>query len=265
MQDLLFEVNKVKTQDILGHDFGNAHKAVSGISHAIVGKGKILHFCSENYGLVTNQSIYESFEKHFKENGIDFQATGINFRDSRFQMDFAMMDYPIEMDNKGDVLYPTIRVLNSYNGYQKYQFSVRIVREVCSNGLTALVEEKIVDMLHTPQVTDGAAVGKSMELLADFLEIYEDAVEPFKTLQDFPVRDIPSRILETVEATNFPVGLQDLALERAELEMAQYGVPATDWLVYNSLNYQLNHNAPHLVGRKANTMDKNILKHLITY
>jgi hypothetical protein len=261
MDELLFPVEKVKTQDLLGKDF----TPVSGINHAIVGKGKIIHFCSEGYGLVTNQSIVDGFTQHFKANGIDYQATGMNFRDSRFQMDFAMMDYPLEMDSKGDVIYPSIRVLNSYNGYQKYQFSIRILREVCTNGLTALVEEKVIDMLHTPQVNEGVAVEKSMELLTEFLSIYDDAVEPFMTLQDFGVKDIPTRIEEVIEATNFPQGLRDLATERAAIEQRDYDVPANDWLVYNSLNYQLNHNASNLVGRKATTIDKQVLQYLLNY
>ena len=261
MEDLLFKVEKVETKSILGVDY----KPASGISHAIVGKGKILHFCSKDYGLVPNRGIYDSFVNYFEKHKMKFEASGTAFRDSRFQMDFAMLDHPTKMDNKGDILFPSIRVLNSYNGYLRYKFAIRILRLVCSNGMTALVDEQVIDMLHTPQVEDGVAVEKSMELLHDFMGIYSDAVEPFIVLQDFPVKDIPNRIEEVIDATDFPIGLKDLAVERALKEIKDYQLESTDWLVYNALNYQLNHNADNLLGRKAARLDKQVLQYLLDY
>ena len=261
MNELLFDVKKVETQSLLGSDF----KIASGISHAIVGKGdKILHFCSEGYGLVPNRQIYEEFVGYFEEHNIAFDATGINFRDSRFKMNFALTDYPIDMGG-GDILFPAIGILNSYNGYQKYQFEVGIWRKVCSNGLSILVDGETIKMLHTPQVTEGMAVEKSIDLLTNFLELYDDAIEPFEELQDFPVHDVPARIQEVVEATKFPVGLLQLSIDRALQELKDYKLAPTDWLVYNCLNYQLNHHVDNLVGRKASAIDKEVLQYLLTY
>jgi len=261
MEDLLFDVKKVPMEGLITSGL----KIKSGISHGIVAKNTLIHTCSPDYGLVENKVIYAGFMEYFTKLKTPFKAIGTNFQNVRFSMDFALMDHPIEIGSKKDRVYPSIRVLNSYNGTQRYTVSIRVLREICTNGLTAMVDEHVIKMLHTPQVEDGVAVEKSVTLLEDFLGVYEDAVEPFLELQDFPVRDIAARIDEVATAVKFPVGLTEQAIERAMQEIREFKLAQTDWLVYNALNFQLNHHADNLVGRKADSLDKEVLSYLLTY
>ncbi len=261
MEKLFFDVKKVPMNTLVTSGL----KFKSGITHGIVGKDTLIHTCSADYGLMENRRVYDGFVEYFKAHKMAFKASGTNFNDARFSMDFALTDFPMEIGNREDKIFPSIRVLNSYNGTQRYSFAIRVLREVCTNGLTALVDEKAIDMLHTPQVEDGQAVEKSIALLTEFLEIYEEAAEPFIELQDFPVRDIPSRIEEVATAVKFPVGLTEYAIERALHEITDLKFAPTDWIVYNALNFQLNHHADNLVGRKADTLDKKVLDYLLTY
>lgn len=261
MEELLFGVKKVKTSSIL-----NLHLAPrSPITQAIIGNGSILHFASDDYGLMPNRDIYEAFTTLFKEKGMSYTTKGTNYGDVRFQMEFSMTDYPKSIGNKKDIVYPSIRILNSYNGTQRYTYEIRILREICSNGMTGWVNQKAIRMLHTPRVEDGVAVHKSIQLLHEFMEEYDESIEPLIALSEFNVSDINGRIEETADFVKFPKALTEQAVLRAQQEMVEFKLQPTDWVVYNALNYQLNHNADNLVGRKADTLDKEVLEYLLTY
>jgi hypothetical protein len=262
MQDfknVFFPVQKVPVKEL-----GIQLKPNSNISHAIVGAGKVVNFCSENYGLVTNRDIHDKFMEFFQEKGIgvDFTATGFNH--SRFRMDFRLTDFPYEIE-KGDKLFPNLRVYNSYDGTQRFKSSIQVMRLICSNGLTAMVDEQVIRYVHSPKVEDGLAIGHTLENIEGFMEEYEDVNETFEILADSPVRDVNMRIEEVGEEIGFPKALMEFAMERAAKEMKEMELRSTDWVVYNALNYQLNHNADHLMGRKSDKLDKQVLDYLLTY
>jgi len=262
MENLIFNVEKVPLKDLLKVDLN----PVSGIDHAIVAKGKILHTCSKDYGLVTNETLIRAFTQHLGNQKIETKVTGSNHRDSKFAIEIAMMSRSYNFGSKKhpDQVHPTITLYNSYNGTQKYSFTVRFWRQICSNGMGRF-ESQALSLLHTPQVTDGAAVSKAMVLLTQFMDTYEDELEPLLDLQDSPVRDIEARIDAVAEAVGFPPILTEYAKERAVAELNQYHLEPSDWLVYNALNYQMNHNAGALVGHKAARLDNKVMQYLLTY
>jgi len=260
MKHLFFEVEKVPTLDLIE----GAGTPLSNINHAIVGNGKIINFCSENYGLVPNRRIYDEFMAFFKAQGINAKFSGKAFRNSRFELNFTLEDYPREIV-KGDRIYPVVRVLNSYDGTQKYQSHVQVMREICSNGLTALVAEKVLKFLHTPQMVGSMGLEATLGSITEFLEVYDDVEETFLELTEYSVDSIENRIEEISEAVSFPKHLMEFAIETAQEEISKFGLPKTDWLVYNAMNFQLNHRSDNLLGRKATRLDRDILHQLINF
>ena len=74
-----------------------------------------------------------------------------------------------------------------------------------------------------------------------------------------------SRIEEVIESTSFPIGLMEDAQVRAAMEQTRHKLPSTDWLIYNALNYVINHEAETLQGRKAERIDREVLDYLYNY
>jgi len=261
-----FPVEKVPVMDLLGPSIKGVRK---GITHAIVKQDtqEILSFVSEDYALVKNADIVSSFTEYFGGLGMDTEITFRAFRDVRFQISFALKGYMEEIEN-GDTVLPMFNILNSYNRSQRYQFSVSVWRKVCENGLHAWVEDASMDLLHTPGISNGIAVEESLKLIQDFLPVFEETLEPYYELADRNLHNLEGvnqRIAEVAEAINFPALLVESAQEQAQVEMVSHGFAPSDWLAYNALNYQLNHNAENLLGRKANALDKAAIGYLLNY
>lgn len=264
---LTFPVEKVKVMDLVQGSTVASTK--NGITHAIVNmeKDEILSFVSEDYALIKNTDIIDAFEKFFGERDIKVEMQTWAYNDVKFKISFSLLDY-IEPIQLNDLVFPQFYILNSYNRTQRYLFGMSVLREVCGNGLTAWVQEDVVNMLHTPGADDGIATKESLELIQDFLPAFEETLDPYYELAErvIPTRDaLFARIDEVAGEVKFPVKLIEDAKFQAMSEVQDYEFTPSDWLVYNALNYQLNHNAENLLGRKANKLDHKVLDYLMNY
>jgi len=257
-KELFFDVKKVPLEEI-----GVKLEPKSGISHAIITDKEVLSFCSKDYALVTNKEIYQAFAKVLEESHIAFDFSYAAYQNSRFRMQFVIKELAREVA-VGDLLAPEIKVYNSYDGHIKYQFGIGIQRLVCSNGLTVLESHKELKVLHTAGADNGQAVRKSLNLLEDFQEDFLENMEIFEDLNSFKVNP-EKRVKEVIENTRFPQYLEEAILDRIQEEIQRYAYRPTDFLVYNAMNYQLQHNAGNLIGRKADQMDKEILEYILNY
>lgn len=262
MKDLIFPVFKTPVEEILQGSHGLS--SVSGISHAIIAKKKIVHYVSPTYALMENKVIKQSFDEALEKAGLEYEFTYQAFRNTRFRMSYRLKAYTTEVE-VGDVVGLEIFINNSYDGSIKYSFGVGLIRLICENGLTVMDNDRTINRLHTPGADDGVAVAESLALLEELREDFEDLMEPFRDLTLSPVGDMEERIKEVIEDTNYPVGLTDLAIERAHLEQDEYKIPSTDWLIYQALSYPLIHHADNLLGRKRDRLDKEILQYLLKY
>ncbi len=267
--DLLFDVRKVPVGDILAPGFEKVKKNVSFAIIKDFGSKKdpeILSFVSPKYELITNREILESFQEMFIEKGLRTEMNYQAFNDVRFRISFTLMDFnePIQ---PGDLVAPEFYVTNSYNGSQRYQFGLRVKRLVCSNGLTMWVNENKVRMLHTPGAGEGVAIEKSFKAIEEFLPAFEETLDPYYELAERKLtgNEMRERIQEVAEETSFPVTLTDDALLQVMEDVKNLNAEPSDWLVYNALNYQLNHNTPNLLGRKADRIDHEVLDYLMNY
>ena len=265
--EVTFPVEKVPVMDVINPSMINSVK--KGITHCIIKSEtrEILSFCSEDYALISNQEIIESFAKYFEERDINVEMDTWAYNDVRFKMSFKLLDH-VEPIQKNDRVFPIFYVLNSYNRTQKYLFGMSVLREVCSNGLTLWVNEQKLDMLHTPGAGEGIAVGESTKLINEFLPAFEETLDPYYELTErefASIKDLNVRMGEVVENTKFPKMLMEDAQAQALSEINKHGWTPSDWLVYNSLNFQLNHNADNLLGRKADAIDHQVLNYLMNY
>lgn len=264
---LTFPVEKVEVMDLVQGSTVASTK--NGITHAIVNmeKDEILSFVSEDYALIKNTDIIDAFEKFFGERDIKVEMQTWAYNDVKFKISFSLLDY-IEPIQPNDLVFPQFYILNSYNRTQRYLFGMSVLRQVCGNGLTAWVQEDVINMLHTPGADDGIATKESLELIQDFLPAFEETLEPYYELVErtfLDIGDMDIRIDEVAEEVKFPVKLIEDAKFQAIAEVTKNGWEPSDWLVYNALNYQLNHNAENLLGRKSDKLDRKVLDYLMNY
>lgn len=261
-QDLIFPVKKVPIEE-LGI---TEHTASSGITHAVVIRdSRIVNFCSEDYFLRTNQEILNSISSFLEENNLDFTVIGSNFRNVRFKLEFILDHTKFNLGSREiqDPVALSIKILNSYDGSQRYQGSVSVLRLVCKNGLTSSTDLAKLMLSHTPQLADNLDIEKLLASVQESAENMDDITDSYFDLMDRKVYNIQDRIEYVVDELSLPKALTVDAVERADVEMASFGFKPTDWIVYNSLNYALNHSNDSLLGRKADAMDKKVFTALL--
>ena len=267
MTDIYFPVEKVPVEEITIPELEHP----SGISHAIVvtkpdGIKRVVQYCSELYYLVPNESIIPVFETEMSR-FFNVEKKIKMDKWARFFIDFILKDKAVIM-NPVDTVFPRIQLINSYDGSIRYHFLVGYYRLVCSNGLIvpAGFVKQIVSM-HTPKLGDETSFENVLQMTSEFLAETSDITEIYRELQDQSVRDWMLRIEEVVEETSFPISLQEDVIDRMGIELAtNTKAKPNDWLIYNSFNYQLNHNeglkAKH---SKKNGMDQEVFEYLLKY
>lgn len=260
VEDILGPVSMVPLKE-LGIDI----PVKSAINHAILSRGKIVQFCSEDYGLRTNESILIHFLRFLKDKKMPVhELVGHNHMNSRFRMDIVLNFGDSNVTKSvNDPLKVGLRIYNSYDGSQKYQFSTGIYRLVCSNGLSVLDEEVKIRKTHTSSVYDGDDLQEAEDHILNTIKSLTPMMDIYNDLADYPVRNLELRMEEVAEGVGYPRSLIEEALDRAHEEIAM-GYPSSDWVVYNSMNYMLNHGNSALIGRKFEALDKAILNFLVT-
>ena len=255
---LLFGVKKVKTVDLIP-----GYKPLSYNNVAIVdNKNRILNFCSEDYGLVTNSSIISAVQKQFKDMDIEIKGTS-SHSNTRFKFDVVFKDYELTKDKK-DMIFPKLSIYNSYNGRTRYSFSGGLFRLVCLNGLTVPVGEsaKTISSIHTPTAESGLALHQMEEIVSVMLKARDELLEPIELLKDIPIYNPELRVEIIADATGFPKNQVEAVLERINLESKQ--MELTDWVIYNGFNFQLNHNEEFAMAPdKRMKLDQQIFQYML--
>jgi len=227
---------------------------------------RIVNFCSKSYELQTNESIVGPLFEAFAIKGLKIKME-FKIRDhAKFYIDFIATDFANSITEKDDV-FPRLRVQNSYDGSLKYQGSFGLYRLVCLNGLSIPVQNATTStdkMMHTAQVLSDLLVTETLDKFEVFCEKASEFLEPFQKLRAQPIYAPEQRIMEVATETNFPKKMAEDALERLNIEMAHFGLAtANDWLIYNALNYQLNHGETRAKEHKKDKVDLEILDFLL--
>jgi len=261
------KVYKVPLEEIMPKFKTNPEKSYAVITDTLEGP-KIVNFCSEDYTVIPNKEIFDPLNLALKKGYKGIEPSFTSYKDAVFSIAFNFTEKGQAM-SKGDVIYPRMTIRNSYNGRIKYSIVWGIFRLICSNGMSVPVKgttSKTLVLMHTPGAGDGIALEKTLENLEVFIKEFKDLVEPYELLKESTVGDIQYRIEEVVEATGFPARQTDMAIEQAKKEMAQLKQNANDWIVYNALNYQLNHNPEiAMLEHKKQALDNTVLQYLMAH
>lgn len=243
LDQIYLPVEKLRSEDLMpGYEFP------SGINHAVVvtqadGIKRVVNYCSEIYHLVRNQEVIPLFLKQlstFWEVDVQVKHNG----SSQFFVDFVLTKGGIKL-TKVDEVFPKLRYHNSYDGRIKYHFALGFHRKICSNGMTIPVGDSnvMIKKLHTPSLEALTSFEKVFEMTKKFLGQANELSEVYFELNDRKLKDPHDRIEEVIEETDFPTSLHEDVQYRLTQEMdILHAKQATDWLVYNAFNYQLNHN-----------------------
>ena len=200
----------------------------------------LVNTCSKNYGLVLIENILTPLEAELDRN-FKYKASYRHSEDlTKFYIDYTF-EAPegVKLD-VGDII-PKIRIVHSYSGDLKFSVEFGFYRLICSNGMT--VPGKTVNKLNTKHVKHGLAetIQAALEGIEWFVDNAGSFVKKYNELAHKPCADFSDRLDKVVAATGYPKGLKVEAANRAAKEIRE-GVAKTDWLVYNALNYPLNHN-----------------------
>jgi hypothetical protein len=268
-------VKKIRTSKLLSELYEESF-IPSHLEYAIVkgsakkGTAKILNFCSEVYSLVSNRDLclpYEGeLEKLHKRTGLTFNLKYKVEPSGVFYMDVILANQKIEI-TKGDIILPKIRFINSYNGKVRFGVSMGYYRIHCKNGLslppTNLISHQ--EVTHTINMATEAEVQHLINLTSNFSTRAADIAKGYKPLiRKEVVLTHAVKLMELAsKKTKFPVGLIYEARERWDYERKYIKTKPTYWLVYNCLNYALNHSRYKLEGYRRAEIDQEVLALLL--
>lgn len=256
---LFLGVKKVPIKDYLPK-----FNTSSRYSHLIIvdapDKPIVVNACSKNYQIIRNEDIFKPLKEHLDSN-FAIEERIIHRGYSKFYVDYVIKDKSFAVIPKDSVL-PKIRVMNSYDGSLKFSFNFGFHRLVCSNGLSVPIQglsSKTIKIMHTP-----GAIGrwdKIVELAKEFLDESKNLIQGYKDMAAIKLTfdQALEKIEYIVKHTKAPSKQKEQMVARLE-EERKMGLPLSNWLVYNAVNYQLNHGEAKMMPHKVEKLDNQILK-----
>lgn len=261
---ICFPVDKMPSVEIMKNsemEFNSENSFA--IVAQIGGREKTLNFCSNEYNLLTNESILAPLEpileKKFK--GLDITVSAPY--DSQF---FVHLSPTMPtLSPRSEVVKPSINFTNSYDGHLKARAMGGLVRHLVDEkgnvtktfttylkGFSFMHEFKHSNnMIYTME-----EISKQVDLyIADFKKV-EDLIDIMKRV-DFKTATtakIEKLVYKLIDGTRFPVtsitGMTEKGdriigsnvmsvVERVRYEMIVFNSPMTLWILYNAMNYVL--------------------------
>lgn len=279
MQELYKEVKKIELSSILpGKKFPSRH------DHAIVDNaGNILSFCSDNYNLRHNSTLYKPLEELMRERKLPFDRKVRIYDGTKFYVDYLIRDR-IRSVSVNDII-PKFSIWNSYDGTLKTCLKFGFYRFICSNGMTRPVgKNSMIAKKHykARKADDGIDLslmnhGETLDSINLFLKEAHDDVKVYDELnqREGDVR----KILEVSEKLKFSKNILETAVRRFNLETAKdrsltyvnengelvthEGSQATMYIVYNALNYAIYNNNNREYPEMKLKKDQQILEELL--
>jgi hypothetical protein len=266
IKDICFPVTKVESSSIMKNsnmEF-NSENSYAILADLGNGREKALNFCSDQYNLLTNESILSPLipllEEKFK--GLDVRVSAPHH--SQFFVNVA--PHVPTRSPKVEVIKPAINFTNSYDGHLKARATGGLVRHLVDEkgrvtktftgylqGHSFMYEFKHSnEMIYSMQ-----EISKQVDqYLADFKKV-TDLINIMKHV-DFEKATsakIEKLVYRLIKGTRFPItsitGYTDKTneriislnvmsvVERVKYEMAIFECKMNLWILYNSMNYVL--------------------------
>jgi hypothetical protein len=197
----------------------DTHKAIMnelGTPIAVVGSG---------YTLVQNDDAYKQIEEAIYASAIDTRGMIRDIKEShngaRTIVTYSFPAHKVDINDRGDNVMLTIKVLNSYDGSWRFIILVGAVRQICANGMVHFAK-------HTKNIDTDVAVDK----LGHALEVFGQNAELWTAY--------PSTAVSDLQATNVLTSLAGGSKALLEL-LQQTHVEYVDelgknlWALFNTL------------------------------
>ena len=204
----------------------DTHKAIMnelGTPIAVVGSG---------YTLVQNDDAYKQIEEAIYASAIDTRGMIRDIKEShngaRTIVTYSFPAHKVDINDRGDNVMLTIKVLNSYDGSWRFIILVGAVRQICANGM--VIGEYFSEHFakHTKNIDTDVAVDK----LGHALEVFGQNAELWTAY--------PSTAVSDLQATNVLTSLAGGSKALLEL-LQQTHVEYIDelgknlWALFNTL------------------------------
>lgn len=245
--DVDIPISLIRPVQKLGHDIimpgfdTNSYNSSAIVVDLPNGNRRIVNHCSSDYQLIRNSAILSPLVSGLQDIG-PVTVQGSAWKDAVFSMQ-VIVGKLLHPDGRAikDSLHPALQILNSYNGKIRCSVRMGMYRVVCENGLSVPEEfQAWAEFSHTPMNEEDLAVAKILKQFEKFLAVSQDVAGVYDDLKFMPVVNLEQRVDDVIENTKFPSKLKEDVMDRITFERAQ-GYKATDWLVFNGFNYQLNH------------------------
>ena len=241
-EDLMFDVEMRDVKEATGMTVAQSHLNKMIVTTDSDGTERIVNFCSEWYSLVPIADILIPLEKVLKSEGVKYKATYKHHNHCRFYVDYVIEGIEKKIQ-KADSLNQRISIRHSYDGQMTFSINHGIYRQICSNGMMGWSSDFAFSRKHSSGLTAETIEEMTFEMVASMKDSFEEAVEVFEVLAERKVEKWADRLLEVLNAVSgtpkrFAEEIEQVIMK----ESAELKVPVTDWLIFNGINYQLNHN-----------------------
>lgn len=235
----------------------------------------IVNACSKGYTLVKNEDLFLPLAKKLEERHKKVDAIVKFYRNSKFYVDFIIKDFVIKVLEK-DYLYPRLRAINSYDGSITYRFDFGFYRLACTNMINAnteildlegdeVDEFQNLNIRHT--LSAGEAINKTLSGLDAFLEFAPKIKRVYRDLakKTYTVKKATERLEKIAQDIKYPANSREYALQQLTREI-ENGFPASDYIIYNCLNYGLYNNPKsQMKDHKRDKIDLRALSYVINH
>lgn len=272
LEKIFFPVKKVQASEEQDHSSWLSHEILVWPPGSKPHRPRRVNVCSGDYNLVSNRKLFTPIvEQLSKQYEIEVRVSMLEW--SKFYVDFIFKDHNLRGATKKDILFPRLRINNSYDGSMRFSFYFAIWRLICSNGAKAVIPESVRQgkFMHTPQLgleTDEGHESSTvlLEKLETFIGNSKEIVRGYdpliqSTRQMGEVLDV---MTDVQESTSYPKKLVEHAYERLQYEATQLKQPINDYLIYNALNFALfNSGNSELPEHKKDKKDQEVLDYLL--
>lgn len=224
--------------------------------------GKIVNYCSPNYGLMDNRDLYTTlydavYDKFDGQIRIDFKHSDHSKFYATIRLDESKYSFEIA---SGDVVFPIIRCHHSYNSQLRLGALFGFARQYCGNDLWSFTKEHTVQLKHTSKNAE-IVIDDLMEALDLYLEKMVELKDKFVELSNRKLGvDWSDRIDQVIENTNFPKSKKDDVIARLDFEAGKF--PLTDWLVYNAFNFYINYGDHNMDLETGSRLDSRVFSYM---
>ena len=241
LKDLLFDVEMIDNPVKTNNEYSKM------IVANIDGEKNHLNYCSPRFMLLKNIDVFPVIENMLIDANCGFiKAYSMNDDKTAFHAQYIIkekngINLGVDVGGKGDKIYPTALIDNSYNGMSQGSLTFGFFRLICSNGLVIPLEGKEetnyqIKGKHTQRLS--FSFGMLVNKIDLFLNQQSRMKEKFEVLTDRIVPTYEERVLEVLVANDISTSVEQFKAIANTIrnESNQLGTKVNDFLIYNGIN-----------------------------